>query len=76
MKHFILVVFDPVLVKGEVWPRKTRYLETKEIQREDIMRMSPTSSLRSDPRESPRVYTVNYLLREMQVKFEVFLTIN
>lgn len=25
---------------------------------------------------SPRVYTVNYLLREMQVKFEVFLTIN
>lgn len=40
------------------------------------MRMSPTSSLRSDPRESPRVYTVNYLLREMQVKFEFFLTIN
>lgn len=29
VKHFISVVFDPVLLRGEVWPRKTRRMETK-----------------------------------------------
>lgn len=48
VKHFILVVFDPVLVKGEVWPRKTRYLETKIPQAKwgVLGEAPPTSSLR------------------------------